>query len=171
MPKKTARWFALILLSALAFTIGLARQEYIINVIDTTLPILIPRNSFTPIPYPFSFYDFFYSIINDPRWTSSIIYLLYPVCSTLLAIMLLFNKKSYLKITLLFYATGLVLLILSITTSILLNNYSWGYGMAQQLKKIYQEPYISLLLIGGFYWDKQNRARAEKESGELRKRT
>jgi hypothetical protein len=153
---KYIRWTLVCLLGLCTFALGLFRQKYIINLVDFSSPFLINRKVFLIDDYPLTFETLLNNLLVDPRWTSSFIYLCYPVVSTLIAIYLIFNQKRYVYITLLFYASGLIVLITMILFSVLANNYAQGYGLAQQVKKIYQEPYISLLLLGGFYWDKKN---------------
>jgi hypothetical protein len=149
------RWALLILLGMITYTLGLIRYDYVINVINPTRPFLLPRYIAEQMPYPINFMQLMQSMCHDPRWSSAFIYLMYPATSTCMAVFLLFKKKNYLHLTLLLYGTGVALLALLISFSSILGHEPMGFSIAQQLKKIYQEPYISLLLIGGFYWDMQ----------------
>jgi len=167
MNSKPIRWTCLILLGILTYSLGLIRYSYILNLIDSSLPLLLPRNYGERSTYPLSLFDAWISFKTDPRWTSSIIYLCYPALATITTVYLLFNKKSYVLLTLFFYGIGIIFLCTMVLISLVLKDYQLGYGMAQQVKKIYQEPYISLLLLGGFYWDHKNRV--EKESGERKR--
>lgn len=170
MPKKknmtnhTVRWVLLLVLCLITFSLGLIRSNYVLNFTDYSLPFLLPRNTAEQLAYPLHLSHLLNSLLHDPRWLSALFYLIYPAVGTCLAVHLIFHKKNYVQLTLLFYSTGLVLLVGLVFYSVLLQEYNRGYAIAQYFKKIYQEPYASLLLVGSFYWDTKKRA----ESGERR---
>lgn len=164
MTNRPLRWLLLVLLCLITFGLGLIRSSYVLNFIDPSLPFFLPRNTAEQLAYPLSVTHLLDSLIHDPRWLSTLFYLIYPALGTCFAVHLIFHKKNYVQLTLLFYATGFVLLTALVLYSILLKQYTEGYAIAQYFKKIYQEPYASLLLLGSFYWDTRNRA----ESGERR---
>ncbi len=164
MRSPLVRWILLLVLGAATFGLGLLRTGYVVNFIQTSLPFLLPRNTAEKVAYPLSFSDLIISMINDPRWLSTLFYMIYPAIGTAIAVYLIFHKRQYVQLTILFYGTGFLLLTFLVLYSIFLQEYNNGYALAQYLKKIYQEPYASLLLLGSFYWDTKNRA----ESGEQR---
>lgn len=166
MHKPVVRLLLLCLLGLATFGLGLIRYDYVLNFTSPTHPFFLPRNTAEQMAYPLSFSDLANSLLNDPRWLSTFFYMTYPAVATCLAVYLIFQKKNYLQLTLLFYSVGILLLILLVFCSILLKEYTQGYAMAQYFKKIYQEPYASLLLIGSFYWDRKNKA--ETQSRERR---
>ncbi len=155
MKLNTLRWICLAILAVLTFLLGLIRYQYVINLINPSLPLLLPRDFAENSAYPFSIHEIWTSFKTDPRWLSSVIYFSYPAIATVSAAFLLFNKKSYLLITLFFYGIGLISLIMMVCGSMLIKEYPIGYGLAQHVKKIFQEPYISLLLLSGFYWNEE----------------
>jgi exosortase F-associated protein len=157
MHKPIVRWLLLCLLALATFGLGLIRYDYVLNFIDPSLPFFLPRNTAEQIAYPLSLSELTNSLFHDPRWLSTCFYMTYPAIATCIAVYLIFQKKNYLQLTLLFYGTGIILLILLVLCSILMQEYTHGYALAQYFKKIYQEPYASLLLIGSFYWDRKNR--------------
>ncbi len=164
MTNRTLRWLLLLLLCLVTFGLGLIRSNYVLNFTDYSLPFLLPRNTAEQLAYPLHFSHLFDSLLHDPRWLSALFYLIYPAIGTCVAVHLIFNKKNYVQLTLLFYGTGLALLIVLVLYSLLLQEYNQGYAIAQYFKKIYQEPYASLLLVGSFYWD----TKKSVESGERR---
>ena len=166
MHKPLVRWLFLCLLALVTFGLGLIRYDYILNFIDPSLPFFLHRNTAMQLSYPLSLSSLANSLLHDPRWLSTLFYMIYPAIATCIAVYLIFQKKSYLQLTLLFYSTGIILMVLLVFCSILVKEYTTGYALAQYFKKIYQEPYASLLLIGSFYWDRKN-----KDSEELRARS
>ena len=162
MHKPLVRWLLLCLLGLATFGLGLIRYDYVLNFIDSSLPFFLPRNTAEQVAYPLSISDLAHSLLHDPRWLSTFFYMIYPAIGTCIAVYLIFQKKNYFQLTLLFYGTGIILLIVMVYCSILLKEYTKGYALAQYFKKIYQEPYASLLLLGSFYWDQKNRAEIEK---------
>ena len=164
MHKAFVRWLLLCLLGLATFGLGLIRYNYVLNFIDSSHPFLLPRNTAEALNYPLSLSALTISLLNDPRWLSTFFYMTYPAVATCIAVYLIFQRKSYLQLTLLFYSIGIALLILMVCCSIIMKEYAKGYAFAQYLKKVFQEPYASLLLIGSFYWDIKKRA----ESGERR---
>ncbi|MBC7450979.1 MAG: hypothetical protein H7259_05785 [Cytophagales bacterium] len=161
MHKPRVRWFLLILLGLATFGFGLIRYDYVLNFIDPALPFFLPRNTAEQVAYPLSLSDLSNSLLHDPRWLSTFFYMIYPALGTCIAVYLIFQKKSYFQLTLLFYSTGIILLILMVLCSILLKEYTKGYALAQYFKKIYQEPYASLLLLGSFYWNEKRDLKSE----------
>lgn len=150
------RWIFLFSLGLATFILGLIRSDYILNFIQPDRPFLLPRNDYTA-DYPLQTESFFQTFLQDPRWISALLYLLYPAAATCLAVQLLFRNRTFLYIVLFFYATGFFLLLGLVGYSIVSGDYRHGYALAQYLKKIYQEPYVSLLLMGGFYWERKNK--------------
>ncbi|HSZ73100.1 MAG TPA: hypothetical protein VK750_10535 [Cytophagaceae bacterium] len=151
------RYFFLLLLGIITFCLGLIRYDYVINVIDPSLPFLLSRNTAELATYPLDFKTFTSSLFHDPRWLSALIYMIYPAIATSIAVYLIFQKRKYVQLTLLFYSFGILMLGLFIFCSLLFHQYTNGYAVAQYFKKIYQEPYASLLLLGSFYWDQKNK--------------
>ena len=157
MHNPLVRWLILIVLCLGTFGLGLIRYDYVLNFIDPSLPFFLPRNTAELVAYPLRLSDLANSLRHDPRWLSTFFYMIYPAIVTCMAVYLIFQKKNYFQLTILFYGTGVILLILMVLCSILLEEYTKGYALAQYFKKIYQEPYASLLLIGSFYWDRKTR--------------
>lgn len=155
MKHKIIRLVCLIILAVLTFLLGLIRYQYVINLVDSSLPMLLPRDDAETNTYPLSILELWTSLKTDPRWLSNLIYFSYPAFTTVLAVYLIFHKKKYSQLTLLFYMVGLLVLVLLVSVSLLLQKYEMGYGLAQYIKKVYQEPYISLLLLSGFYWNEE----------------
>lgn len=153
MANRSVRWILLLLLCLVTFALGLVRSTYVLNFTDYSLPFLLPRNTAEQMAYPLHFSNLLDSLLHDPRWLSALFYLIYPAIGTCIAVYLIFNKKNYIQLTLLFYGTGLLLLITLVLYSVSMQEYNQGYAIAQYFKKIYQEPYASLLLVGSFYWD------------------
>lgn len=164
MTNRAVRWLLLCLLCLITFGLGLIRSTYVLNFIEPALPFLLPRNTAEQLAYPLNLTHLLESLGHDPRWLSTLFYLIYPALGTCFAVHLIFHKKNYIQLTLLFYGTGFLLLTGFVLYSVLLQQYMQGYAIAQYFKKIYQEPYASLLLLGSFYWDTKSRA----ESGEPR---
>ncbi len=162
MTNRSVRWLRLFLLCVITFGLGLLRYSYVLNFIDSSLPFLLPRNTAEQLAYPLRFANLAESLLHDPRWLSTLFYLIYPAAGTCFAVHLIFHKKNYVQLTLLFYATGFVLLMGLVLYSILMKEYNQGYALAQYFKKIFQEPYASLLLLGSFYWDKKKRVESGK---------
>jgi hypothetical protein len=157
MNNRSLRWFLLLLLGGVTFGLGLMRYDYVLNFIDVSKPFLLPRTIAEQTTYPMDFGSLMNSLLHDPRWLSTLFYMIYPAIGTCIAIYLIFQKKKYVQLTLLFYSAGMILLLIFISYSILFHEYANGYAMAQYLKKIFQEPYASLLLLGSFYWDQKNK--------------
>jgi exosortase F-associated protein len=157
MNKRLIRFSLLLMLGIITFVLGFIRYDYIINLIDFSLPVLLPRQAAEQTSYPLDFHHLMSSIVHDPRWLSSMLYMIYPAIATSIAVYLIFQRKNYVQLTLLFYATGIVMLLVLVMYSLILHDYANGYAIAQYLKKIYQEPYASLLLLGSFYWDQQKK--------------
>ena len=162
MTNRTVRWLLLVVLCLVTFGLGLIRSSYVLNFIEPSLPFLLPRNTAEQLAYPLSLTNLLESLLHDPRWLSTLFYLIYPALGTCFAVHLIFRKKNHIQLTLLFYGIGFLLLIGLVFYSILLQQYTQGYAIAQYFKKIYQEPYASLLLLGSFYWDMKNRAESEE---------
>jgi hypothetical protein len=162
MRNSFVRWLLLFMLGIATFALGLLRTKYVLNFIHTSLPFLLPRNTAEQVDYPLTFTALLHSLAQDPRWLSAFFYMIYPAIGTSVAVYLLFHKKQYLQLTLLFYSTGLLLLLLMVLYSISFHEYDNGYALAQYIKKIYQEPYASLLLLGSFYWDTKKRVESEE---------
>jgi hypothetical protein len=139
------------------FSLGLIRDKFILNFISPSLPFFLPRNTAEQMDYPLNLTDLIQSFLQDPRWLSTLFYLIYPVIGTCIAVYLIFQKKNYVQLTFLFYSTGILLLTVLIFYSVFTQDYAHGYTLAQYFKKIYQEPYASLLLLGSFYWDTKKR--------------
>jgi hypothetical protein len=162
MHKPFVRWLLLSVLALVTFGLGLIRTKYVLNFIDTLLPFLLPRNRAEQVAYPLHFSDLVHSLLHDPRWLSTLFYMIYPAIGTCIAVYLVFHKKHYVQLTLLFYGTGFLLLTVLVLYSIFLQDYTNGYALAQYFKKIYQEPYASLLLLGSFYWDTKMKGRSKE---------
>jgi len=158
MNSLLVRGFLLIFLGLATFGLGLIRYDYVLNFIDSSLPFFLPRNTAEQVAYPLHLSQLGTSLLSDPRWLSNLLYMIYPAIATCIAVYLIFQKKQYVQLTLLFYSSGILLLTALVFYSILWHNYTDGYALAQYFKKIYQEPYASLLLLGSFYWDTKKKA-------------
>ena len=157
MSSPWIRSFLLLVLGAATFGLGLIRYDYVLNFIDSSQPFFLPRNAAEQATYPMDFASLLSSLLHDPRWLSTLIYMIYPAIGTCIAVYLIFQKRKYVQLTLLFYSAGMLLLFLLISYSIAFHEYANGYAIAQYFKKIFQEPYASLLLLGSFYWDQKNK--------------
>jgi hypothetical protein len=155
MNKTGVRWLLLLALGLATFSLGLIRYDYVLNFIHPTQPFFLPRNTAEQVAYPLHLSSLANSLLDDPRWLSTLFYLIYPAIATCIAVYLIFQKKNYVQLTLLFYSTGILLLTVLVLYSLLAHDYTRGYALAQYFKKIYQEPYASLLLLGSFYWDRK----------------
>lgn len=157
MPKRSFfRYPLLLFLIVIYVLIGSLRYDFIINVINRDLPFLIHRSKIPDLEnYPLKLKSLGPSLIEDPRWFSSILYTIFSISLTAGIIYLLFLKKSYVGITLLTYGLLIVALASFISFSFFTGAYKHGYGIGQKIKNLIQEPFFVFFLTATFIFIKR----------------
>lgn len=152
-------WFMIILAAVLIVLIGWFRERYILNFFLSDAPFLIFREEPNLQTYPLEIGSFVQQFLRDPRWFTTILLNGGMMFCSALIVWTWFGKKAYFWLVIGAYVFLSALCGFLVGLSLLLHDYSVGYGIAQELKDLLQLPFLLILFIPVLrLYEKQNPA-------------
>jgi len=129
--------------------LGDIRRQYLLNFTLPEKPFFMPRPNTLSGDFPQKVNVIPYFFLN-PKWISSLVYILAFLILSVLAVYLYFYNIGYLKITIAFY---LVIIILCFFVIIMGNVFGFSkeaYSAMENFKELLSSPFIAMMLFSAF---------------------
>ncbi len=129
--------------------LGDIRRQYLLNFTLPEEPFFMPRPNTYSGDFPQKVNVIPYFFLN-PKWISSLIYILAFLLLNILAVYFYFYNKGYVKITIVFYLGIIILCFMIIIIGNAFGFSKEAYSAMENFKELLSSPFIAMMLFSAF---------------------